>query len=606
MGKRGPQPLAADVTALRGTLRPSRERSRRRQPALALVKPAVSVADSPAAVRDYVDIARRYASNVRDGRIVAGQWLIKAVTRDRRDHARATEDPSWPFVWSDAHVIEACSFIERLPHVEGRWGAETIRLEPWQVFIVATLIGWRHRAQPARRRFTVFYLEVARKSAKTTLVVALALYHLLFEREPGAQVVFGASTGAQARIAFSICQRMVRRASWLREAGLAAYANAITFEAEGGSARPVNARACSLDGLNPSCIVLDESHAQTYALHDVLRSAQGARDNPLLMCPTTAGYDQLSVGYALRTALTKTLDQVFDSEHLFGVVYTLDEGDDWRDPLVWAKANPMLGITPTLNYAKTYCLDAQQTPGLEGEFKTKICNLWLQSATSWLSMDSWDRCADKSLTLEDFEGATCWMGGDLAQLDDLAAIALLFERDGLLVGFVRNYLPSHVVDTRARAVPAYREWVRDGQLTVTDGSMIDYSVIERDVRQWCQRFEVQSITFDQYGALQLSSRLLTDGLPAVLSPKNARTFTPPGRELEARVQHTRFRHDGNTCLKWQASNCVVSRRTDDSILPKKESTESPNKIDAIDALLLAISGWQSQPALTAAPSATWF
>jgi len=74
-------------------------------------------------------------------------------------------------------------------------------------------------------------------------------------------------------------------------------------------------------------------------------------------------------------------------------------------------------------------------------------------------------------------------------------------------------------------------------------------------------------------------------------PKNAKTFTPPTRELETRVKHRRFRHDGNTCLRWQASNVVVDRRIDDSLLPKKEAPESPNKIDGIDALLLAVGGW---------------
>ena len=107
--------------------------------------------------------------------------------------------------------------------------------------------------------------------------------------------------------------------------------------------KPINAKASTQDGLNPSCIILDESHAQTFELHDVLKSAQGARANPLLLCPTTAGYDLLSVGYALRTTLTKVLEGVFDAEHFFGVIYALDEGDDWRDERTWIKANPMLG-----------------------------------------------------------------------------------------------------------------------------------------------------------------------------------------------------------------------------------------------------------------------
>jgi phage terminase large subunit-like protein len=437
------------------------------------------------------------------------------------------------------------------------------------------------------------YLELGRKGAKSTLMAAIALFHLLREHEPGASVVCGATTGSQARIVFTIAQRMVRRSAWLRADGVQAFANAIVTG--DGTMKPINAKTSTQDGLNPSLICLDESHAQTFALHDVLKSAQGARLNPLLLCPTTAGYDQLSVGYALRTTLTKVLRQVFDADHFLGAIYTIDPEDDWRDPRVWVKANPMLGITPTVDFVQRYCADAQQTPGLEAEFRVKTCSEWFNSASTWLSMTAWDRCADPTLTLDAFAGQPCWIGADLAQLDDLAAVALVFQKDDLLVAFVRCYLPELVVAERARRVPEYRLWVQAGLLTLTDGNMIDYSRIERDIRGWCQQFTVRAISFDQFGSVQIAGNLSNDGLPAWVEAKNAKSFTPPARELETRVKHGRFRHDGNACLKWQASNVVVSRRIDDSILPKKEGPESANKIDAIDALLQAIAAMLRAP-----------
>ena len=102
-------------------------------------------------------------------------------------------------------------------------------------------------------------------------------------------------------------------------------------------------------------------------------------------------------------------------------------------------------------------------------------------------------------------------------------------------------------------------------------------MIEADIRAACKAFQVKAIVFDQYGSIDISQRLLKDGLPARIEPKNAKTFTPPARELETRVIHGRFRHDGNSCLTWMASNCVVQRRIDDSILPKKEAPESPQQ-----------------------------
>jgi phage terminase large subunit-like protein len=439
-----------------------------------------------------------------------------------------------------------------------------------------------------RRRFTVLYYELGRKGAKSTLMAGIALYHLAKEEEPGASVVLGASTGSQARIVFGIMQKMIQKSKWLRLQGFEMFANAIL--SEDGVAKPINAKASTQDGLNPSLICLDESHAQDFGLHDVLKSAQGARRNPLLVAPTTAGYDLLSVGYALRTQLTKVLQRVFDADHFLGVIYTLDEDDDWRDERSWHKANPMLGITPSLEWVTAYCLDAKQNNGLEGEFRVKVCSQWMQSASAWLSMTKWDACAEPTLTLEQFIGQRCWMGADLAQNDDLAAVALLFERGPDLIAFVRFYLPRDVVEERGRTVPAYHAWVKaEGVLHLTEGDMIDEAQIEADIRIWLTQFNVAALRFDQYGSAGIVSRLAGDGFPATILDKNRKNITPPAWDLESRIKHRRFRHDGNSCLKWMASNAVVTRGIDDSIIPKKESPESPNKIDGIDAILQADS-----------------
>jgi phage terminase large subunit-like protein len=556
------------------------------QPVLATHKPRRAVKKIPKApARDYLAIAEAYMADVLKKRVPACTWVRLAIKRQQADRARPR---SWPYGWSDAHAIDACAFVERIPHVEGQWETPTIQLEPAQVFLVTCLFGWRQKSNPARRRFTVLYWELGRKGAKSTLMAAIALYHIAREQEPGAQVVCGATTGSQARIVFGIAQKMVKASRWLRYTeGFEALANAVVTK--DGAMKPVNAKASTQDGLNPSCIVLDESHAQKFALHDVLKSAQGARPNPLLLCPTTAGYDLLSVGYALRSTLMKVLHGVIEADHFLGAICTLDDGDDWRDPAVWVKANPMLGVTPRREWVERYCGDAQQTPGLEGEFRVKVCSEWLQSAKTWLSMTRWDACAEPTLRLEQFAGQRCWMGGDLAQRDDLAAIALLFERDPDIVGFVRFYLPELVVRERARAVPEYDRWVQAGLLTLTEGNMIDLNHIEADVRAWCKSFDVQALRFDQFGSSHIVSALERDGFPAAILDKNRKSMTPPARELETRVKHGRFKHDGNSCLKWMASNTVVTRGIDDSILPKKEHADSPNKIDGIDAILQAMS-----------------
>jgi phage terminase large subunit-like protein len=531
-----------------------------------------------------VAIADRYVADVLDGRIVAGRWTKLACARFAR--MRRAGDAGEPYRWSPGHAQDVCTFVERLPHVEGRWDSPTITLHPWQIFVLAACYGFRRAADGGRLVTTVFF-EVARKSAKSTLVAAAALYHLACEDEPGAQVVCGASTGNQARIVFGIMARMVKRSPWLRDLGFVAYANAVVFQDT--NAKPINAKSSTQDGLNPSFISLDESHAQTFELYDVLKSAQGARVNPALWAPTTAGYNLTSVGYALRATAMKILEGVLESDHTFVVLYELDETDRWDDETTWIKAAPMIGVTPTIEYLRRYRDDAIATPGLQGEFEVKVCNRWLHSASTWLSMARWMSCAD-TVSLHDFEHEPCWIGVDLAERDDIAAVALVFKRADVVYVFVRGYLPALVVSERARQVPEYLEWIKSGELVTTDGNMTDYATIEADLRTDCERFDVKDLRIERYGALQLAATLAADGLPAVLEAKNAKVFTAPAKELEARIRARQLRHTGSAFLTWQISNVCVERRRDGSLLPTKDAAMSPNKIDAVDAILLALVG----------------
>jgi phage terminase large subunit-like protein len=590
------QPVDPATKALRGTVEPGRERRR----AKGIPTPTTAADRVPVTIlepRDYLSLAAGYVQDVLAGRVLACEPVRLAVERQQHDLQRAVTDPSWGYSWSDEAATDICRFAETLPHVEGEWTSPTIHLEPWQIFILSTLFGWRR--PDGGRRFNTAYIEVARKGAKSVLASIVALYCLHREGEPGAQVKAAATTGSQARIVFDVCRKMVHRTKALQDAGLKAFANAITHEESGSSLQPINARSSTQDGLNPHCTIIDELHAhRDRSLFDVLKSARGARQNPLSFYVTTAGYNLLGVAMEQRTFLFKVLQRVFEADHYFGLVYTLDEHDDPYDERTWIKANPMLGMTPKLDEMRQYAQEARLSPDSEGEFKTKRLNLWLSSSSTWLSLPQWDACADPTLKLATFAGEPCWIGADLAQLDDLAAVALVFRREDIVYAFARFYLPEMVVSERAQKIPAYARWAQSGLLRLTDGNMIDFSTIEADIRADCGRFDVRDIVFDQYGSVQACGNLSNDGLPARIQPKNATATTGPARELEARVKHRRFRHDGNPCLRWMASNVVVTRRTDDSLLPKKEHPDSPNKIDGIDALLQGLGAMLGAPVET--------
>lgn len=545
--------------------------------------------------RDYTGIAHKYAKDVLTGKITACKWVKLACKR----HLAFFERKKWDCHFDRWHADDPCDFIEKLPHVEGVWETPTLRLEPPQIFILVAIFGWRRNADGGRMVSKVYNC-MARKAAKSTLTAGIALYCLTCEGEEGPQIIIGATTGEQAGKVFLPAKRMVEKTAALRESFvLSAWARSITCAENGGFIQPINAKGKTQDGWNPHVGILDELHAHAdRSLFDVIDSAFGARKNPLMWIITTAGYNTNGVCYEQQVYVQKILTGDLEGDHVFGIIYTLDEGDDPFDEKVWVKANPMLGITPTLQSMRTAARDAKASPASEGEFKTKRLNVWMNAASAWLNTAQWKACANEALSWDDFEGLDCWIGGDLADKDDITALVLCaYDRDGRLIFKPLFWLPEAVLKdpkhAQGRGPAPYRTWVEQGHLQLTPGEWVNHNLIEDVIRGWMERFNIRRGTFDQFAAAQAMASRLNEDFGSEDDPifqilhKKASSVTDPAKELESRVKvgPAKLQHDGNPVMNWMASNVVVSRRRDETLLPIKESQMSPNKIDGIDALI---------------------
>jgi phage terminase large subunit-like protein len=551
--------------------------------------------------RDYAAIALDYARRAAADK--SGKKHCRWVRLAAERHLRDLKRKDWAFKFDEWHANDVCDFIEKLPHIEGQWETPNLRLEPAQIFILAVVFGWRRKAN-GLRRFTMSYIEMARKGAKSTLTAGVSLYCTCCEDEPGPLTLIGATTGDQARKVFNPARLMVKKTTALQDAfGLEAWARSITCADNGGIIQTINAKSSTQDGHNPHLAVLDELHAHAdRGLFDVIRSAFGARRNPLLWMITTAGFNMHGVCYEQRSFVTKVLEQAISAEHFFGIIFTLDEDDDPFDERVWGKANPLMPVTPTLDEMRAYAIEAKASPGAEGEFKTKRLNIWMGAAAAWLNVSSWNACAG-SVPLSAFRGLDCYLGADLADKDDLTSVVLAaIDPTGRLLLKTWFWLPEAALDrasqTERENVTLYRQWRADGKLIVTEGDWIDHNRVENKIRRLKAALPgLKRATFDQFAAAQAMAVRLNEDFSdgdesfALVLPKNARNVTDPAKDLEARhkVGPAKLLHDDNPVMRWMAGNVVVSRRVDGSILPKKPDTDSKAKIDGIDAAINAIA-----------------
>lgn len=534
----------------------------------------------------FAQIAWDYCNDVVAGEVSACLYVKQACHRQIDDLLNPPEG----YTFDVERAERICKFAGLMTHVKGKLAGQPIKLEPWQVFILTTVFGWVD--DEGRRRFKTAYIEVPRKNAKSTLSSVVALYCLAADGEEGAEVYSAATTRDQARIVWQDAKQMAMKSKGLRSKfGVDTSAHSI-FVAEKASVFKALSRdqGGNLDGLNVHCAIIDELHAhKTRDVFDVIETATGAREQPLLWLITTAGFNRAGICYEQRAYALKLLAGLKDEEY-FGIVYGTDEGDDWTQPETWAKANPNYGVSVKPEDIERKCRKAMEMAAAQNNFLTKHLNLWVNADTAWMDMRAWDRCGDESLSIEDFEGAECFGGMDLASKLDISSRVLVFERDGIVHAFDRHYLPEDVVENNNNS--QYQGWEIDGYLTATPGNVTDYDVIEDDIQADAKRFTVAEFGYDPFQATQISSHLVTAGLPMVQVGQTVKNLSEPMKTLEALVISGKFKHDGNPVLTWMISNVVAHVDAKDNIYPRKEFPE--NKIDGVVALLIAINRWSAK------------
>ena len=525
-----------------------------------------------------------YAEDIVSGNLLACEWVVKACARHLDDLAR--ED--FPYRFDDSLADRAIGFIEKLPHTKGKWAQkrQRIELEPWQRFVVGCIFGWVRKSD-GLRRFREAYIEVCRKNGKSVLAAGIGLYMLVADDEFGAEVYSGATTEKQAWEVFRPARLMaLKTPALLEHFGVEVNASNLLRLEDYSRFEPLIGNPG--DGASPSCAIVDEYHEHaTSDLFDTMQTGMGAREQPLMLTITTAGANIGGPCYEKRVEAQKVLNGVFEDERLFAVIYTIDEGDDFKNPEIWPKANPNLGVSVSEDYLEAQVASAVRSPSKQNAVKTKHFNIWLGAKNAWLNMEQWSAAGDESLDIADFGDEDCYLGLDLATKVDIAARLHLFIRveggQKHYYAFPHFYLPEDALEVSKNA-KSYSGWAAEGHIQLMDGAEIDLEAVQEDILGNARR--VGELVYDPWQATQLAQAVRKQGVTTVEYRNTVPNMSPPMRELEGAIASGRFHHNDNPVFNWMASNVVAKEDAKDNIFPRKELQES--KIDGVVALLFAM------------------
>ena len=503
----------------------------------------------------------------------------------------------------------AVRFFNALKHTKGKFHGQPFTLLPWQEKIVSDVYG---TVKPSgMRQVRYVYLEVPKKNGKSEMVAGASLYHLFSDGEKNGEVYGCAADRSQASIVFDVAVDMIDQAPALKKrAKLTLSQKMIEDRVTGSIYKVVSAEAYTKHGLNVSACVFDELHAQPNRdLWDVMTFGAGdAREQPIWWIITTSGDDpdRVSIGweqheYAQRILAGDVVDPTW-----YPVIYSYDGDDIYREEN-WAKANPSLGQTITVDAVREAAEKAKVKPAEERLFRWLRLNQWLTTKlTTWLPLELFDGTAGQWKRAE-LAGRKCYLGLDLSSTTDLSALALIFppqagQADWRVIWDA--FIPRENMRERVERdhVP-YDRWALGGWVTVTEGNVIDYTQIEARILEFAKLYQIMEVCSDPALATMLLQRLQQAGLACTAVPQTFAVLTDPMNQLEVFLKEGKLTHEDNPVARWCFGNTSIAQNGQGFKKYVKESKgKSVVRTKRIDLMAALVIGLARAKAFAAAGS----
>lgn len=539
--------------------------------------------------------AEEYIKGVKSGRIVVGKWVKLAVDRHVKDLKRS-KSKDYPYKFDAGEADRVIKFFELQRFADNSLSGQRFILQPWQVFLLYCAYGWR-RKKDNRRRFVRVVLKVGRGNGKTELLSGIGNVALLLEDERDPQVFWVATKKDQAKIGWGRQKRMVEmlRADFPEVAAMVdVKANSIYEISGAGFVKYLGRDSHLEDGHSPFYALSDEKHAwNTNDMTNVMESGMVKRRRPMTWVITTEGYLRDGPWDEEEANCHAMLTGALPQDELLALLFDLDEGDDWRDPKVWPKANPNLGLSVDVEQFETRFRQAiAEGLSTETDFKIKNLNIKVRSGHGWIRDEDWNACPAKQ-DIEALKGLVCYGGVDLSSTFDFSSLCLLFAgKDEHYTMRWWNWLPEEAFERRAKKFPIFYKWQEEGWISVVEGNYIDYEYIREIVNEACKDYSVRVIGCDPANAWQLIGNLQNDGVNIEKYSMSWNNISEPCKQMERLFGSHKINHGGNPVVRWMMQNVHIHKDANNNFRPHKG--KSKESIDGIIAGIIALGEYLTQ------------
>lgn len=560
------------------------------------IEPEYHEVDKDYNLTAYVD----YVKGVLDGSITACEYIKLACKRtldfDNRDD----------MYFDKEDVNSRIRFIWKLKHSTGQHNKQHFKLLSWQLWLISQIFGWKWKDTGYRVTRKVF-LMISRKNGKTSIASALSLAAMIGDKESGQEIDIIANNAKQATICFDqikdYCESIDPKDKVFKR-----FRSEIRVPILKSKIQVLSSESMGLDGYNSSVVIFDEFHSQRdWKLYNVMKSSQGAREQPLMIVLTTAGFliGDVYPCYSTWQTCIEILRGEKTDDTYFSAIYQLDEGDDWEDENCWEKCSPSLNQTVFKSFMRDEIAAAKNNSALENGVRTKTLNEWRQSENVWLPYDLL-KSHMTPMTLEDIANlpdiSYAYIGVDLSAVSDLTALTLMVESRGKYIFKSWAFVPEECLQNNVNALK-YRDWAKHGYIEVTPGNVQDYDYILGLISDIDRKITIAGIFYDTWNAVQFAVNATNLGLPMYPYSQTLGNFNRPTKAFELELRSGNIVLDYNPMVLWCFSSAILKHDFNDNCKPIK-ADKNGGKIDCCISILESLGGYYldkniTPPGLTA-------
>jgi phage terminase large subunit-like protein len=427
-----------------------------------------------------------YRSAIRSGEIKAGMDMVQELDRLIED----LQNPEYIYDTRDAEIridfIEHCIKLTKSPFY-----GKPMELLLWQKAFIEVLYSFKIKSVDTGEwidRFTEALLLISRKNGKSETIAALQLTELILGRE-GSDIVCSGMDDGTADLAYQAIDTMrlmidpKQVDTWRNQKGIKCLVN-------GSHIYKLSASTRQREGRNIDYAGIDEVWSLP-ADGDIYKSIQqstSVKENFKIIMFGSEGFVVDGFLDKKRDEYSKIINGEDDTEaakRKLPWMYTQDsEQEVWQTDCdgispMWEKSNPSIGKIKKFGYLRDRVDEARKSRVDRVFVLCKDFNIKQATAAAWLMAEDYRYPA--KYNIEDLRGCICIGGVDLSETTDMtSARVLMLRRDDNTRYILQHYwIPEGKLESSddKNAGAQYRQWAKDGLLTICEGNDIDLTLV---------------------------------------------------------------------------------------------------------------------------------